>query len=171
MTNGLSGQSDLKCAQLRGIKLTSVLQIQYMVRTQCHLVVSIYPYIERRSSARILRRSHSHDSATICLSATLRLSGSMSLFIAPPSIQLLQLKYVIMTSGILHFLSIVMRVHHHVLLSLTHKPAIITLLHHINDVSLSQLQLILIARQVVIQSLITVGKTCTSQVKWYNTLL
>lgn len=37
---------------------------------------------------------------------------------------------------------------------LTNKPAIIALLHHINDVSLPQLQLILIARHVVVQRLV-----------------
>lgn len=39
---------------------------------------------------------------------------------------------------------------------LTNKPAVIALLHHIYNVALLQLQLVLVARQVVVHSLVPV---------------
>lgn len=38
---------------------------------------------------------------------------------------------------------------------LTDKPAVVTLLHHIDDVALPQLQLVLVARRVVVHGLVS----------------
>lgn len=42
--------------------------------------------------------------------------------------------------------------------SLTNKPAVVTFLHHIDDVALSQLQLVLVARHIVVQDLVSASQ-------------